>query len=269
MGKKVGAKMAEGFDKYWYYLNSVQSPEVDVEFFKKVYKELRGKNANSFREDFCGTFALSCEWVKLDPSHNAVGVDLDPEPIAYGKKNYLPKLPPEAQERVKVIRGNVLSGTLPKCDMIAACNFSYFIFKTRKEMKKYFQNALNTLNSKGVFLMDIFGGSACQEANEEETVHDTFSYFWDQDSFNPITNEAQFYIHFQPKGEAKKERVFSYDWRMWSIPELRDILEEVGFKKTHVYWEGTTDEGEGDGVFKRTEEGEECESWIAYIVAEK
>ena len=45
--------------------------------------------------------------------------------------------------------------------------------------------------------MDCVGGSECYEANEEETDHedDGFSYFWDQDSYNPITNEAQFYIH--------------------------------------------------------------------------
>ena len=43
--------------------------------------------------------------------------------------------------------------------------------------------------------MDIFGGSECYEANEEETEHDDFSYFWDQDSYDPVTNEAMFYIH--------------------------------------------------------------------------
>ena len=56
---------------------------------------------------------------------------------------------------------------------------------------------------------------------------------------------------------------------MWSIPELKDILEEVGFKKVHVYWEGTDEDGDGDGEFKRVEKGEDCESWIAYLACEK
>ena len=73
-------------------------------------------------------------------------------------------------------------------------------------MKKYFRSAYQSLHPKGVFILDIFGGSACQEANEEETIHETFSYFWDQDSFNPITHDAQFYIHFKPKGGPKKEK---------------------------------------------------------------
>ena len=55
---------------------------------------------------------------------------------------------------------------------------------------------------------------------------------------------------------------------MWAIPELKDILDEVGFKTT-VYWEGTTKDGDGDGDFKPVTQGEECEAWIAYLVSEK
>ena len=76
------------FDKYWFYKRSVQSPDVDVEFFEKVYRELNGGTAKTLREDFCGTFAISCEWVKRNPNYQAIGVDLDPEPVAYGKSNY-------------------------------------------------------------------------------------------------------------------------------------------------------------------------------------
>ncbi|MEZ0392177.1 MAG: class I SAM-dependent methyltransferase, partial [Pseudobdellovibrionaceae bacterium] len=116
---------------------------------------------------------------------------------------------------------------------------------------------------------DCFGGSQCYDAIEEPTKHRGFTYYWDQTGFDPVSNRALFYIHFKPKGGKKVEKVFTYDWRMWSIPELREILEEVGFKKTHVYWEGTTKAGEGDGIFTRTEKGESCLSWIAYIAAEK
>ena len=61
---------------------------------------------------------------------------------------------------------------------------------------------------------------------------------------------------------------FTYDWRLRSIPELKDILEEVGFKCT-VYWEGTDEDGEGDGEFEPAEQGEDCESWVAYLVCQK
>lgn len=257
------------FDKYWYYNKSVQSADVDVKFFRDTYKELKNKDPKVFREDFCGTFKLSCEWAKLNDNFQSLGVDLDPEPISYGKQNYLPKLTDEQQSRIKIMEGNVLDQNLPKADIIAACNFSYSIFKKRQMLKDYFTNCFNTLESDGIFIMDIFGGSQCYEPNEEETEHDGFSYFWDQDSFDPVTNEAMFYIHFKPKGQKKVKRAFTYDWRMYSIPEVKDILEEVGFKNVHVYWEGTDEDGDGDGEFKRVTQGEDCESWIAYIVSEK
>tara|TARA_B100000749_G_scaffold280897_1_gene280780 strand:+ start:56407 stop:57246 length:840 start_codon:yes stop_codon:yes gene_type:complete len=257
------------FDKYELYINSVQSPETDVKFLRRVYKELRDKKPETMREDFCGTFALSCEWVKLKKDHKAIGVDLDEEPISYGKEHYFSQLTDEQKGRVEILTANVLDPKLPKADIVQAQNFSYFIFKKREELRDYYKNALKGLKSDGIFVVDCFGGSQCFEPNEEETEHKGYSYFWDQDSFDPVTNEAQFYIHFKRKGEKKREKVFSYDWRMWSIPEVREIMLEAGFKDTAVYWEGTDEDGEGDGEFTRVTKGEDCESWVAYIVGLK
>ncbi|MEI7974092.1 MAG: hypothetical protein WCH11_06980 [Bdellovibrio sp.] len=118
--------------------------------------------------------------------------------------------------------------------------------------------------------MDCFGGMACGEANQESTSHRNFRYFWEQKSFNPITHEARFAIHFQRKHEAIRRNVFTYDWRMWSLPELREMLTEVGFASTSVFWE-QSDPGssKGNGVYRKTEKGETCEAWIAYVVGEK
>lgn len=272
--KKEGQKIKDsdpGFDKYKYYLRSVQSPENDVIFLRDVYKELKGKKPITLREDFCGTFAILCEWVKLSKSHLGIGIDLDREPTIYGRDRNWAKLDAFQQERVNVLNENVLSKGLPQADIVVAMNFSYFIFKTRATMKDYFSKSFASLNEGGLFVIDCFGGSACQQPNEEETVHKNFSYFWDQESFDPITNHALFHIHFKLKGEKRRrESVFRYDWRMWSIPELRDIMEEVGFRRTHVYWEGSTKDGDGNGEFTRMEAcNEDCEAWVAYIVGEK
>lgn len=268
--KRVSKKGSERvFDKYALYKKAVQSPDTDVEFLRKVYRELRKKEPRTLREDFCGTFALSCEWVKLSRKFEAVGVDLDPEPIEYGRANYLSKLREDQQKRVRLIEGDVLKTGLAPADIAIAMNFSYFVFKTRELMRAYFANVYKSLRPNGLFVVDLFGGSLCHDENEEKTSHGSFTYFWDQEGFDPVTNRAQFHIHFKLKGEKKQERVFSYDWRMWTIPELREIMAEAGFKRTHVYWEGTTKAGTGDGVFTRTEKGEACQSWIAYIAAEK
>lgn len=267
--RRVNKKSARGaFDKYALYRRAVQSAESDVVFIQDTFKSLKGRAPRTFREDFCGTFALSTEWVKLSPRHESIGVDLDPEPVAYGRQHYMSKLKSEQQKRMKILEGNVLEPNLPKADIVAAMNFSYFCFKQRDLMKKYFANVLKTLNKDGMFLVDIFGGSQCYDAIEDTIKHDGFTYYWDQTNFDPVTNNALFHIHFRVGGK-KIEQVFTYDWRLWTIPELRDIMHEVGFRKTHVYWEGTAKDGTGDGNFTRVDHGESCQSWIAYLVGEK
>lgn len=260
-------KKLKEFDKYEYYSNAVQSPDHDAEFLAQTYEEMNKKAPRILREDFCAAFALCCEWVKLDGQKEAIGVDIDPEPIGYGKNNYLPQLTPAQQKRVTIREQNVLKGSLPQADIIAALNFSYFCLKNRRDLKAYLQGCRDSLNPKGFMIMDCFGGPECHSPNEHETTYPTFSYYWDQDSYNPITHEAMYYIHFKRPGEKKREKVFTYDWRMWSIAELRDLCAEVGFKKTTVYWEGTDRNGEGNGIFKPSEQGEICDAWVAYVIA--
>lgn len=257
------------FDKYDYYLSSVQSPEADAEFLERTYRELSGKAPKVMREDFCGTFALCAEWVKRKDSFHAVGVDLDPEPLEYGSLRHLSKLTEKQRKRLSIVKGNVLSSKLPAADIVCALNFSYFCFKDRATLKRYFTAAAKSLNPGGIFLVDCFGGPECMQPNEQETEYDDYSYYWDQDGWNPITQEAMFYIHFKRKGERKREKVFTYDWRMWTIPELKDLMAEAGLKDMRVYWEGTDKHGEGNGIFSQSNEGEVCDAWVAYIVGIK
>lgn len=263
--------MSYPFDKYDYYRKAVQAPEYDARLFRRLYKQLTGKKLITLGEDFCGTFAISCEWVKLDQGHKSIGVDISREPIAYGQKHYLSQLSPDQQKRVRIINANVLDQKLPKADCIAAFNFSYFIFKTRDELRTYFKNVYRRLPKNGVFFCDCFGGPESFQCVEDETkVGGKFTVYWDQAWFDPINHLSQFYLHFKPKGKKKYKRVFSYYWRMWSLPEIREIMQEAGFKKTYVYWEGTDKRGRGNGRFTRTERTREInDSWIALVAGHK
>lgn len=257
------------FDKFALYHEAVQSADVDVVLYQEIYQELTGRNPKILREDFCGTFALSCEWVRLNPKYRAYGVDLDPEPLEYGRRNYLSKLKPHQQKRLEIVEKDVLKSGLPAADLVVAMNFSYFVFRKRQMMLSYFKQVHRSLRPGGVFLMDVFGGTLCTDESEEATKHKKFTYYWQQENFDPITNRAVFHINFKVKGQKKVDKVFTYDWRMWAIPELREILVEAGFKKTHAYWEGTNRKGEGNDIYSRTEKGEACPAWISYIAAEK
>jgi cyclopropane fatty-acyl-phospholipid synthase-like methyltransferase len=257
------------FDKYDHYIQSVQSPDIDIEFFARTFKKIRGRTATTLREDFCGTFILAAAWVKKNRQNEAIGLDLDPEPIRYGRQHFFSAMTPEQQLRLFILQENVMTAKAPAVDVIVALNFSYYLFKKREELIKYFTHALKGLKKDGIMVMDCFGGPACQEANIETKKVGNFQYFWQQESYDPISNEAVFHIHFKRKGERKRENVFTYDWRMWTIAELREAMETAGFKRTSIYWEGTSKAGEGNGVFTRRVKGEECQAWVAYVVGEK
>ncbi len=263
------SKVKEPFNKYVYYERAVQNPQNEVDFFNEKYSEIRNKKAKTLREDFCGTAAISCKWVDQSDEHFAWGVDLDPEPIEYGKENHLAALENSAQKRMTYIEGNVLDTDTPKVDISFAFNFSYFIFKKRKELLQYFKAAYKSLNKDGVFFIDLFGGPDSQTVMTDVISHPGFKYYWDCQMFNPMTSECRFAIHFKRKGEQKIKDVFVYNWRMWTMIELREMLEEAGFKSTIAYWEGEDEEGDGNGEFFATEEAENCDAWVTYIAAVK
>ena len=76
-------------------------------------------------------------------------------------------------------------------------------------------------------------------------------------------------IHFKFSDGSQIKNAFSYDWRLWTLPELQEILAEAGFDGSTVYWQGTDEDGEADGDFQPSTEGEPDAAWIAYVVAEK
>lgn len=264
-------KAAETADRYALYLRSVQAPDVDVAFFSRAYRGYFGADPRVLREDFCGTAAVCCEWVKRSRERESWGVDLDPEPLAWGRANNLPPLSPDRQARVHLVEGDVRSAVTPPADIVAAQNFSYFLFVTRDELRAYFEAAHRHLAEKGVLILDLFGGYESMEDNrEEETEHDGFSYVWDQAEFDPITHHGTYKIHFRFDDGSALEDAFVYHWRLWSIPEVRELALEAGFKRADVYWEGTDpDTGEGNGIYKRREHGDCDPAWTAYVVAVK
>lgn len=259
--------MSRPFDRYEYYLRSVQDPPSTVRFLERVYRERRGREPKVLGEDFSAAFAVSCEWVRRSPSRHAVCVDYDREPLDYGRNTYASQLPEAARKRLKPLCEDVRSPKLPHVDVIASLNFSYYGIHSRAELVAYFRNARRRLGSRGVFVLDAFGGPDTQKAVVDTEKYGDFVYYWEQTGFDPISHEATFFIHFKRRGEAKRERVFRYDWRMWTLPELKDVLREAGFRRVDVYWEGTDKKGGGNGFFRKRRRGDADLAWVAYLVA--
>lgn len=269
MKTKKKKKDLGGFDKYRFYEKSVQNPENELEFFNEKFEEIRGRKPYTLREDFCGTGAITCAWADQGPEHFSYGIDLDPEPVEYGKENHLAKLDGEAQKRVSYLLENVLTAKTPKVDVAFAFNFSYFIFKQRAELLDYFKKARETLNDDGVFFVDLFGGPDSQTVMVDVIDHGDFKYYWECQKFNPLNNHCRFAIHFKRKGEKKRKDVFVYEWRMWAMSELKDLLLEAGFSRCVSYWEGEDEDGDGDGNFFVAEDADNCDAWVTYIAAVK
>lgn len=268
--RKPKAKLASLADKYDLYQRSVQTPGTEVAMFKRAYKHAYGDMPRVLREDFCGTAAVASEWARRMPEGVVYGVDLDPEPLTWGLEHNVGKLKASARERVHLVEGDVRTAKTPKADVVAAQNFSFYIFKERKELLGYFKSAYRNLADKGIFLLDMLGGPAVQEDEQlEKKKVDDFTYYWEQETFNPITHEALFHIHFGFKDGSRLDKAFSYDWRIWTLPEVNDLLREAGFQKVSVYWEGSDEDGDGNGVFKRTEKAPADHCWLAYVVAIK
>ena len=266
--KKNAAKVP--FDKYALYQRAVQEPEPDIEFMNEIFEKRFRRPPRTLREDFCAAAFLACEWVKYSDDNQAWGIDLDAEPLAWGRDHNAATLSAEQTTRLHLIEGDVMDVEHPPVDVIAAFNFSYYCLKTRAELLRYFAAAHRNLDATGMFILDIYGGPEARELVEETTIHDGFNYVWDQDEFDPIHSRMMCYIHFEKRSGKRMEKAFSYDWRLWTIIELREALADVGFAATEVYWEGVEEEtGEGDGEFLLEESAENTESWIAYVVGVK
>jgi len=266
---KRAPTMAEQADRHELYELAVQNVEEECKFVRQTFKTLRGRDALVFREDFCGTASAACEWARQSPAHRAVGVDIDSEVLDWGRRHRLGRLDPDQQTRVRLIEADVLDADTGSVDVVGAFNFSYWIFQTRPLMLQYFRRIRDALVEDGVLFLDAYGGYEAFEEMTEKTKYDNFTYVWDQASYSPVTGEMQCHIHFKFPDKSKLKKAFTYTWRMWTLPEITELLAEAGFRNPTVYWEGTDDEGEGDGVFTPETRGEADAGWIAYIVAEK
>jgi len=269
--------LAEQADCHEMYQYAVQAPDTEVEFFEETYQKLRGKKALSMKEDFCGTALLSVEWCKSDPERTAVGVDFCPDTLKWGEEHNIKPASAEIGNRLQIIEADVRDVIEPKVDVTCALNFSFCIFKTRDELRGYFAKALEGLKDDGMLILDMFGGTECLDELEEETEMDEVeaSYIWEHDKFNPINNDILCHIHFEFPDGSRMDKAFTYDWRLWSLQELRELLEEAGYSKVRIYWEEFEEDDEDDdfmegtGEFFEATEVENQESWQVYIVAEK
>jgi len=267
--KRKQATIATSIDRYEVYEAAVQNVEEQCGFIDHTFKAISNRKARSFREDFCGTASASCEWVRLDRKNFAIGVDIDPEVLDWGRDHRLSKLREKQKQRVKLICGDVLELHDEPVDVVGAFNFSYWIFDTRAALRRYFETVHGNLNPDGVFFLDAFGGYDAFRELREKMKFDGFTYIWDQARYSPVTGRMETHIHFKFPDKSVMKKAFSYNWRLWTLPEIREVLMEAGFRKPTVYFEHRDEYGEGLGEWYSDSKGTADSAWVANITAEK
>ena len=117
--------------------------------------------------------------------------------------------------------------------MTVALNFSYFVFGTREEHREYFAAPRRSMARDGIFVLDAYGG------------------------------------YFEFTNGSRLKRAFTYEWRLWTLPEIRELLSEAGFSRSTVYWEDRDADGVGTNTFQPKAHATQQPAWVAYVVAER
>lgn len=264
-------------DRHVLYEAAVQGVEYDLDFLERVYRRHHGATFRRLREDFCGTAQLAGSWVIRRRENRAWAVDIDRATLDWVRTHRLPRLR-AAATRLVLLERDVRAGASPKVDAIVALNFSYWVFKRRRDLLAYFRAARRSLAPGGIFCANAFGGTgALQKLVETSRISGStsiegdwvppFTYVWEHRSFNPIDHHLECAIHFKLKDGRTLRNAFTYDWRLWTLPEIREAMLEAGFAETETYVEGWNARlDKPDDTYRLKRRFENQEGWLAYVV---
>lgn len=277
---KSKAKALSDKLRYALYEQSVQDAPEQVRIFERFYREQVGGDPKVLREDFAGTFWISCEWIRAGDKREALAIDLSEPPLNYGRKNHLHALDASQKRRLRILQQDVREPVEAKADVAAACNFSFYCLKQRTDLVKYLRSVHGSLKPSGIAIFEMVGGPGFIRVPEKETRtykyesgkkkgQKWFTYRWMQKSFDPVTRNGLYSIDFHMATGERYRDAFVYDWRVWTIPELRDCLSDAGFKRSVVYWEHDEPDESGEVYFPVERGMDDDDTWLCYVVAQR
>ncbi len=220
-------------DRHQLYELCVQSPPELVGQLVSIH----GGAPRVLGEDFCGTAAISVEWTRRVDGGRAIAVDSDDRTLARNP----------GHDAIEVVAGDVVrdtDATRHAADVIWAGNFSIGELHTRADLLTYLRHVRSRLEPGGLFACDIYGGESAflvGSFDVEQSLPDgrLVVYTWEQRSGDPLTGRVRNAMHFEIRRDGAVERTlrdaFTYDWRLWGVPELREALSEAGFAAAEVY----------------------------------
>ncbi len=238
-------------DRYELYELCVQAPRDLVRQLVAIH----GGTPRVLGEDFCGAAAISVQWTESVAGGRAIAVDNDEQALG--------RIP--AHEAIEIVAGDVVrdtDATRHGADVIWAGNFSIGERHTRSCLLGYLRHARARLvaGGGGVFACDLYGGESAYLTGSFEVQHPlpdgrVVVYTWEQRSADALTGRVHNAMHFEVRRNGVVEQTlrdaFTYDWRLWSVPELRDALAEAGFATSEIYPRTPDAVDDAGGVYVR------------------
>lgn len=251
-----------------------------------------GGRARMLREDFSGTAALARAWLGLDARHRAVAVDVEARVLARARREAAGMGRPFGA-RLGTVVGDACAAR-ERADIIAATNFPLGYFPARTDLLAYLRHARACLRTRGVLVADMYGGvGAFTPGTTRVRVRapegGAFTYLWEQRRADPLTGLVENAIHFEiptrrsprarsaSEGDSPAPRVrtirdaFTYHWRLWTIPELVEAMDEAGFRAVEVHDRlGGAIDSDGRLHLDPLHPGDALDSdWVVYFVARR
>lgn len=260
------------------YQQAVQHPLSEVFFLARVYEDLNdGNEPVTLREDFSGSAAVSLAWIMANPDRRAIAIDHDAATLDFARQQINEQLGAcgaSGGDAVTLVCDDVLQVTDPKADLIASLNFSTLIYHDRSSLRRYFRAVKDNLNPGGVFVMDLFGGPGARQPGTQsrELMRDQgalLTYHWEQRSFDHVSHRIDCRIHFTLPDGSQRRDAFVYDWRLWSIPELLDLLSEAGLHAPQVWCDTIDEDGISDGHYQPVSDLPARHDWVVYLTAQR
>lgn len=275
-------------DKFACYELCVQSARHVAGFLHGAH----GARPVVLREDFCGTAGVSRRWVmdarKRGERASAVCVDNDAPTLDRARRlahdagvagamafvECDATAAPSPDDPSPGAPGN------PAPDAIFVGNFSIGYIHQRSRLVAYLRACKWRLDlgnagfGGGIFVCDAYGGAGAFRLGAIERRHpshgrEVIRYHWEHEAADPRTgmvrNAISFRVELDGDVIAELPRAFVYDWRLWSLAELRDAMLEAGFARVDVHREVNLAPGKApEPVGDPRELGED---WTVLVVA--
>jgi hypothetical protein len=241
------------------YEAAVQSPEVEIALFERVYTERYGRAPLSLREDFCGTALLCRHWVESDPERIARGVDRDASVITRAHTMNRKPLDEDEAERLELTTADARDRSDRTFDVITAGNFSWALFDA-SELYAYIDSARDCLEPQGLLALELFGGADLRRPLVHEHRHDGFTYVWEQTRYDAESKSLDASIHFALDDGRKRRNAFRYTFRIRGWNETRAVLESAGFREVTLWVEKES------GGFVLADDEPDRSAWSGYVM---